>query len=138
MSEDHFAKVKGYLDEIGVEVTDEDAGERLVVARDESRGISALVIDCEDELLIAEQVIFAVGEDRLPVYKRLLQINRELVHGAFVLDEDGRHVLFRDTLQLENLDLNELEATINALALGLATYAGELIDFARATQGDAP
>ena len=41
--------------------------------------------------------------------KRLLQINRTLVHGAFVLDEEGTTLLFRDTLQLENLDRNELE-----------------------------
>ena len=132
MSQDHFAKVKEYLNELDVEVVEELAAEQLVVVQDESRGISALVVDCEDELLIIEQLIFEVGEDRLPVYKRLLQINRELVHGAFVLDEDGRRVLFRNTLQLENLDLNELEATINALALALATYAGELIEFARA------
>lgn len=132
MSQDHFAKVKEYLNELDVEVVEELAAEQLVVVQDESRGISSLVIDCEDELLIIEQLIFEVREDRLPVYKRLLQINRELVHGAFVLDEDGRHVLFRNTLQLENLDLNELEATINALALALATYAGELIEFARA------
>ena len=38
---------------------------------------------------------------------------------------------FRDTLQLQNLDLNELDATINALALALATYADELIEFAK-------
>lgn len=132
MSQDHFAKVKEYLNELDVEVVEELAAEQLVVVQDESRGISSLVVDCEDELLIIEQLIFEVSEDRLPVYKRLLQINRELVHGAFVLDEDGRHVLFRNTLQLENLDLNELEATINALALALATYAGELIEFARA------
>ncbi len=132
MSQNHFAKVKEYLNDLDVEVVEELAAEQLVVVQDESRGISSLVIDCEDELLIIEQLIFEVREDRLPVYKRLLQINRELVHGAFVLDEDGRHVLFRNTLQLENLDLNELEATINALALALATYAGELIEFARA------
>jgi hypothetical protein len=58
-------------------------------------------------------------------------MNRELVHGAFVLDENGKIVLFRDTLQLANLDLNELEASINALGLGLAMYADELIGFAK-------
>lgn len=77
-------------------------------------------------------------QDRAPVYRRLLQINRELVHGAFALDDEGQLVLFRDTLQLQNLDLNELDATINALALALATYADELIDFAKSGQGDGP
>ena len=63
-------------------------------------------------------------------YKRLLQMNRGLVHGAFVLDETGARLLFRDTLALHNLDLNELESPLNALSLGLAENGGELLSFA--------
>jgi hypothetical protein len=62
------------------------------------------------------------------LFKRLLQINRELVHGAFVMDIDGEYILFRDTLQLENLDRNELEASIHALSLALAEYGEECWD----------
>jgi hypothetical protein len=51
------------------------------------------------------------------------------VHGAFALDEEGTMVLFRDTLQLENLDLNEMDGTIEALSLALAEFAEELITF---------
>ncbi|MBT6225163.1 MAG: molecular chaperone Tir, partial [Candidatus Scalindua sp.] len=39
--------------------------------------------------------------------------------------------IFRDTLQLENLDKNELEASITALSIALAEYAGELIEFSK-------
>ncbi len=138
MSEDHFAKVRDYLSQLDVEIVEENPHESLFVVRDESRGISSLLVDCEDELLIVEQAMFRVTQDRVSVYKRLLQINRELVHGAFALDADGQRVLFRDTLQLRNLDLNELDATINALALALASYADELIDFAKSGSGDAP
>ena len=56
-------------------------------------------------------------------------MNRTLVHGAFVLDEEGRRVLFRDTLQLANLDLNEVEGMVEALSLALAENAAELIGF---------
>jgi hypothetical protein len=61
----------------------------------------------------------------------LLQKNREIVHGAFVLDDTGKRLLFRDTLQLENLDLNEVEASINSLKLLMAEYAGEMLQFAK-------
>jgi hypothetical protein len=54
-----------------------------------------------------------------------------LVHGAFVLNEEGTTLLFRDTLQLENLDRNELEGSIDALSLAMAEYGGELVSFAR-------
>ena len=132
MSPNYFDKVREYLTTLDLDIIHEDADEQLVVVCDENRGISSLIVDCEEELLVVEHVIFPVPSDRTGTYKRLLQINRELVHGAFALDAEGRHVLFRDTLQLANLDLNELDATINALALALASYAGELIDFARA------
>lgn len=132
MSPDYFDKVREYLTALDLDVVHENIEEQLVVVRDESRGISSLIIDCEEELLVVEHVIFPVKSDRAGTYRRLLQINRELVHGAFALDAEGRHVLFRDTLQLANLDLNELDATVNALALALASYAGELIDLSRA------
>jgi hypothetical protein len=65
------------------------------------------------------------------LFRRLLQMNRTLVHGAFALDEDGTRILFRDTLQLATLDLNEVEATIEALSLALAEHADELLAFSR-------
>ena len=49
-----------------------------------------------------------MSPDNTNAYKRLLQINREVVHGAFVLNGDATMLLFRDTLQLSNLDHNEL------------------------------
>jgi hypothetical protein len=58
-------------------------------------------------------------------------MNRTLVHGAFVLNDEGTKIIFRDTLQLENLDKNELEGSINALSIALAEYAGELIEFSK-------
>ncbi|NOY83287.1 hypothetical protein MNBD_NITROSPIRAE01-791 [hydrothermal vent metagenome] len=131
MSE-HFEKIKNYLLELGFSISDEDVAEELVVINDEAQGINNLIIDCEDPILIIEQKIMPVSTQTETFYKRLLQINRTLVHGAFVLDETGENVLFRDTLQLENLDLNELEGSIQALSLALAENADELITFSKA------
>ena len=63
------------------------------------------------------------------LFVRLLQMNNTLVHGAFVLDETAGRIFFRDTLQLANLDLNELEASIEALSLALAEYGSELLTY---------
>ena len=65
------------------------------------------------------------------VYKELLIKNRDIVHGAFVLDENGEKVIFRDTLQTENLDQNELIATINSLSLLLSEYSTDMIRFSK-------
>lgn len=134
MSQEYFQKVMEYVELLDVSVEREDAEKTLCVLEDESRGISNLIVDCEDEILVIEQLIM-----ELPVstganaFRRLLQMNRELVHGAFVIDEGGTKLLFRDTLQLANLDFNELDASINALSLGLASFADELIALSKAS-----
>ncbi len=127
----NLQKVKDYLDELELSISSEDEAEELVVIDDEEKGIKNLIIDCEDPVLVLEQVIMDVPQNTEGFFKRLLQMNRTLVHGAFVLDEEGTKVIFRDTLQLENLDKNELESSINALSIALAEYAGELIEFSK-------
>ena len=127
MSE-QFEKVKGYVLELGFRIDEEDSSEEIVIINDEERGIHRLVIDCEDTVLVVEQLIMKL-EPSTDVYRRILQMNRELVFGAFVLNEDGDSLLYRNTLALGNLDLNELESTINALSLGLAESGEELLAF---------
>jgi hypothetical protein len=126
-----FDLVKQYLFEMEIPIVSEDQAEELVVVDDEDNGIKNLVIDCEEPILVLEQIIMKVPHDPGNLFKRLLQMNRDLVHGAFVLDENAELVLFRDTLQLKNLDRNELEASIHALGLALAEYSSELLSFAK-------
>jgi hypothetical protein len=125
----NFETVKGYLLEIGFSFDVENPEEELVVVNDTDRGIKDLVIDCEDPIVILEQVILVLEKDSPETYKRILQINRSLVHGAFCLNEEGNILLFRDTLQLTNLDLNELEGSIDALSLAMAENGTELLSF---------
>ena len=126
-----FEKVKDFILDMGFVLSHEDSQEELIVIDDEERAIKNLVIDCEAPTLILEQVITPMPEGSSDFYKRLLQMNRTLVHGAFVLNEEGTTLLFRDTLQLENLDRNELEGSIDALSLALAEYGSELVSFVR-------
>lgn len=130
---EHFEKVKSYLTELGYPFTEESPADGVVVVNDVKSGIINLVIDCEYPIVIFEQFIFEVGDKPAgDVFKRLLQINRNLVHGAFVLDDKGDKVIFRDTLQLENLDCNEVEGTLAALGMAMAENSNELITFAKA------
>ncbi len=122
-----FEMIKTYIYDMGMIIISEDEAEQMVVVDDEENGIKNLVIDCEEPILVLEQVIMSIPGDSGDLFRRLLQMNRELVHGAFVLDEDCKYVLFRDTLQLENLDRNELEGSIHALSLALSEYGGELL-----------
>ncbi len=128
-----FEQVKRYLVDLDLAIREENEAEELVVIDDEERGIKNLVIDCEAPIVVLEQMIMPVPAEPADFFRRLLQINRTLVHGAFVLDEEGGNVFFRDTLQLENLDLNELESSIGALSLALAENGAELLSFHQST-----
>jgi hypothetical protein len=98
---------------------------------DEERGLKNLIVDCEDPILVFEQMIMPIPANPGNLFRRLLEMNRSVVHGAFALDIEDSLVIFRDTLQLAALDANEVGGTIEALSLALAEFATELIDFSR-------
>ena len=125
-----FATVKEYVLDLGLVISEEIPEEEIIIVNDEERGVQNLVVDCEDTLLVIEQLILQIAAGAAETYQRILQMNRDLVFGAFVLNEEGDSLLYRNTLALENLDLNELEGTINSLSLGLAEHGEELLGFA--------
>jgi hypothetical protein len=62
------------------------------------------------------------------LFRALLEYNaRDLVHGAYGLERD--RVVLVDTLELENLDFNEFEASFDSLTLALATHLGALAPY---------
>ena len=128
MSE-YLDRVKGYLLDLDLTIVAENEADTLVVVDDEDNGIKQLVIDCEPPIVVLEQLIAEVPPEPGDLFKRLLQMNNTLVHGAFVLDETGSRIFFRDTLQISHLDINELEGSIRALSLALAEYGAELLTY---------
>lgn len=130
---DAFRRVREFASNIDLVITETNHDEELIVVEDPERSITNMVIDCEDPILEIQQLIMRVpeGADAATLFRRLLQMNGLLVHGAFVLGEDGMQIVFRDTLRLDTLDQTELEGTINALELGLAEFGDELIELRR-------
>ncbi|HKJ40977.1 MAG TPA: CesT family type III secretion system chaperone [Sunxiuqinia sp.] len=130
MSE-NFDKVKSFLLELEYSILSEDLNEELFIIEKDEAGITNLVVDCEDPILVIECVLFELKNKSADVLEKLLIKNREIIHGAFALDASGKKVIFRDTLQLENLDLNELEGTLNSLELLLSEYGADIIEFSK-------
>jgi hypothetical protein len=126
-----FDTVKRFVQELQLAIIAEDPPEGIVVVEDEERGLKHLVLNCEDPILIFEQRILDVPTPPGEIFRRLLQMNRTIVHGAFVLDEAGKSILLHDTLALAHLDLTEVQGTIDAFSLALAEHAQELIAFSR-------
>jgi len=128
---DNFQMVKNYLTDLNYEISFENKEEGIMVIQKESNGVRNLILGVATPILILEQFIFKINNQSEMIFKSLLQKNRDIIHGAFVLEETGEKVIFRDTLQLENLDLNELEASLNSLGLLLSEYADKIIEFSK-------
>jgi hypothetical protein len=125
----YFDKVKGYLNELEYTIIKEDTEDEVFIIEKEDEGIKKMILACASPILIIEQHLVRIKNDNIDIYKSLLKKNRDIIHGALVLDETGENVIFRDTLQLENLDANELEGSIESLSLLLSEYSSELIKF---------
>ncbi len=65
---------------------------------------------------------------RNELFRQLLEYNaRELVHGSYGLE--GDHVVLTDTLELENLDFSEFEASFDSITLALASHLATLAPY---------
>lgn len=128
---EQFNIIKNYLLELNYTITHEDEKDGIIMIQNQSEGINNLIIGIANPILIIEQYIFKITNPSENIFQQLLQKNRDIIHGAFVLDETGQKVIFRDTLQIENLDLNELESSINSLSLLLSEYSENIIQFSK-------
>lgn len=129
--DNYFERVKSFLLELDYNITYESAEEEVFVVENADAGMHNLVIAVAEPILIMEQYLFELKDNKPEVFQKLLVKNRDIVHGAFALDEAGYKVVFRDTLQLENLDQNEIEGSLNSLELLLSEYSDELIEFSK-------
>ena len=114
--ENNFDKVKNYLLDLEYSIIKEDAENEIFVISKETEGIKNMVLVCADPILVLEQPMFELKNITVEVLEALLKKNR---------------VIFRDTLELENLDLNELEGSLNSLTVLLSEYGGKLVEFAK-------
>jgi hypothetical protein len=77
----------------------------------------------------------AIGEvpkdaaDQLKVFRRMLEYNAsDLMHVSYGVDANG--IVLTAALELENLDLNELEAALSDVDLALARHVPHLVEAA--------
>ena len=74
------------------------------------------------------------GKEEL--YRTLLMLNTtEMVHGAFGIE--GEAVVIVHALELENLDLNEMQAVIDDMSMAVAKHQPSLAHFANPSNGGA-
>jgi len=113
-------KLEAYL--IKLSLSFHEAGAGTWVVSDREKGLENLLIQLSEPLVILRISVMdvpATGREKL--FEELLKLNAtDMVHGAYAVD--GKGVIIIDTLEAETMDLEEFEASIEAIGLALAQH----------------
>lgn len=127
----NFKTVEKFILDLDYTIISKNEKEGFFLIENNFDGIKNLIVGVTPPIIIFEQHLFSLPSDNIELFKSLLIKNRDIIHGAFALTEDGKRVIFRYTLQLHNLDQNEFDAAINSLSLLLSEYHEQLIQFSK-------
>jgi hypothetical protein len=128
---DFMSTIQDFAISSGCSILYKNDQDGILKINNEEDGIHNLIIGVAPPILIMEQYLFSFGSDNMTMFKQLLQKNRDMIHGAFVINEEGNKVLFRYTMQLENINFNEFDGALNSLGLLLSEYYQQIISFSK-------
>jgi len=99
-----------------------EAGPSTWVVSDEEVGLESLLVQLAEPLVILRARVMDVpASGREKLFAELLRLNAtDMAHGAYAVD--GNAVIIIDTLEAETMDLEELQASIDAIGLALAQH----------------
>ena len=128
---DYMSRITDFATSSGCRIVYKNEKDGILKIDNEEDGIHNLIIGIAPPILIMEHFLFSFKSDNVGMFKQLLQKNRDMIHGAFVINEEGNKVLFRYTMQIDNIDLNEFDGAINSLGLLLSEYYQQIISFSK-------
>lgn len=113
-------KLESYLINLGL--TFEEINETTWVINDSEKGLNHVVVIVEEPLVTIRVIVMPVPtQKREEFFQSLLELNAtDLIHGAYGVSENS--VILIDTLQYETMDLEEFQASLDAIGLALAQH----------------
>ena len=121
------AKIESYL--LSLSLTYEDVGDQTWIINDDEKGLENVVVILADPVVIIRVKVMAIpGKEREQFFEQLLRLNQsDMIHGAYALEGDD--VILLNTLVGETLDVEEFQATLDAIGLALAQHYQMLAKF---------
>jgi hypothetical protein len=119
--------VERYL--LNLDLEYEDLGENTYIIHEPGRGLEQVVVSIDDPLVIIQVKVMNVpARDRERFFHTLLTLNAsDLIHGAYGIN--GDEVILIDTLRSATMDLEELQASLDAIGLALSQHYRTLAEF---------
>ena len=114
------ARIESYL--LSLSLTYEEVGDQTWVINDDEKGLeNVLVILANPVVIIRVKVMAIPDREREQFFEQLLRLNQsDMIHGAYALEGDD--VILLNTLVGETLDVEEFQATLDAIGLALAQH----------------
>jgi hypothetical protein len=122
-------EIESYLIQAGLPYEEVNEGMWVIGHASDTERI---VVKYQPPVLVCRvHVMDLPAESREKLFKFLLELNAsEMMHGAYGLE--GGKIVISDALQLENLDFNEFQATIDDITLAVADHYPRLAKFREA------
>ena len=127
----YFIKIEKYIQNVDYSISYRNENEGVFMIENVMDGVQNLIVGVAPPIVIFELYLFTITNENLKMLKALLMKNRDIIHGAFAITEDGKKVIYRYTLQISNLDQNEFEATLNSLSLLMSEFSAQIIEFSK-------
>ena len=120
-------KIEGYMINLGL--TFEQINENSWIINDEDKGLEQVAVISADTLVVVRvNVMDTPQNNREAFFKELLELNAaDLIHGAYALENDK--VILVDSLELDTLDIEEFQASLDAVGLALAQHYPVLSEY---------
>jgi len=122
-----LAKIEGYLIKLNLSFSEVARGTWLI--QDPEKGLEQVFVIVEDPLVIIRvKVMETPKTNREAFFEELLKLNAsDIISGAYALEDE--HVILIDTLMAQTLDLEEIQASLDAVSLALTQHYPILSEF---------
>lgn len=118
-------RIESFLRTLGLSFEELDSDTWVI--NDEERGVENLVVAHDEPVVIFRlKVTDLPPGDHCALYAELLRLNgTDLLHGAYALEGDS--VVMINTLLSETIDIEEFQATLDAISLSVAEHYERLL-----------
>jgi len=121
--------IEGYLIRSGI--TYETLGDGMWMVHDEFDNVDNIVVTLSPPMVLFRVKLMDLPDDsgtHEALFRKLLELNTSsMVSGGYGID--GNAIVALETLQAENLDLNEFQAAIDGLTIAITEHYDELKRF---------
>ncbi|WP_432666536.1 YbjN domain-containing protein [Wukongibacter baidiensis] len=120
-------KIESFM--IDMNLSFEEIDDNTWRIEDDLSQMNNIIVKLSDPIVLFRVKIMQIPlKNKEGFYKKLLELNaRDLIHGAYAIE--GDNVVIVDTLQAENLDMNEFQSTIESIGLALIEHYNVLSEF---------